>query len=224
MSLKSSCVNAWNLDGNSNDSAGSNNGTDVGVTYSALSGAIGQAATYNGSATTKVSCMALGTNDFTFVVRLKRGTTGTTQYFLGAVNALGQNTSINILGYFNSSNQLLFIAYSGSSTIVNFGPATIFSSTSTWYNVVFRRTGSTFSIKVNNTNSASATSSSSINSSASSFGIGCGGDFATLKFNGSIDYAHYFNAYLSDADLTTLYNSGNGIQYPFSNSNMFLAF
>lgn len=223
MSLKSSCVNAWNLDGNSNDSAGSNNGTDVGVTYSALSGAIGQAATYNGSATTKVTCMALGSNDFTFVVRLKRNSLGT-QYFLGAINSLGQNVSANILIYFNSSDQLLFTAFSGASAVISIGTATVFNSTSNWYNVVFRRNGNTFDSKINNTNISSGSYAGALNNPAGGFGIGCGGDYATLKFNGYIDYVNYFNSYLSDADLTTLYNSGNGMQYPFSNSNMFLAF
>ena len=47
--LTDNLISYWKLDGNSNDAAGSNNGTDTDITYSSGNGKIGQGAGFNGT-------------------------------------------------------------------------------------------------------------------------------------------------------------------------------
>lgn len=214
MSLKSDCISAWNLDGNSNDSAGSNNATAVGVTYSAVTGSNIQAAYMDGTATIKATSFALGSNDFTFTIRCQRSTTGTNQYILGSINPSGQNASASILIRFDSGNTVSAFAFQGSSS-VSITSSSTFSSTSSWYSIVYKRTGSTLELIVNNISEGTASITGSINTSVFSFGIGCAGEYNPQKFNGYIDYVNYFNVSINNSNLYTLYNSGNGLQYPF---------
>ena len=214
MSLKSDCISAWNLDGNSNDSAGSRNAEAVGVTYSAVTGSNIQAAYMDGTATIKATSFALGSNDFTFTIRCQRSTIGTNQYILGAINAAGQNTSGSILIRFDLGNTVSAFAFQGSSS-VSITSSSTFSSTSSWYNIVYKRTGSALELLVNNISEGTASITGSINTSINSFGIGCAGEYNPQKFNGYIDYVNYFNVSINNFNLYTLYKSGNGLQYPF---------
>ena len=54
MALRDNIVAYYKLDGNSNDSVGTNNGTDTAITYSVANGKINQGAGYNGS-TSKIT-------------------------------------------------------------------------------------------------------------------------------------------------------------------------
>lgn len=214
MSLKSDCIAAWNLDGNSNDSTGSHNAVAVGVTYSAVTGSNIQAAYMDGTATIKATSFALGSNDFTFTIRCQRSTTGSQQYILGTISAAGQNITASILIRFDLGNTVTAFAFQGES-VVTITSSSTFSSTSSWYNIVYRRTGSTLELIVNNISEGTASITGSINTSVSSFGIGCAGEYNSQKFNGYIDYVNYFNVSINNFNLDTLYKSGNGLQYPF---------
>ncbi len=47
--LDANLVAYWRMEGNSNDSKGSNNGTDSNITYSNANGRFGQGAAFNGT-------------------------------------------------------------------------------------------------------------------------------------------------------------------------------
>lgn len=215
MDLKTACKHAWNFDGNALGNASSNNCSAVGVTYSTVDGCNGQAAYMNGSATLKATQFNVGNNDFTFIWRGQRGTTGSIQYMIASIASSGQNITISIIIRFNSDNTISAYAFHG----VDFEVITTtdtYTSTSAWYHVVFRRSGNTLELFIDNVSKGTTSLTVAVNDSISSFGIGNAGDFTSFRFNGYIDYVQYFDSALPSDALYSLYNGGKGLQYPFA--------
>lgn len=89
---------------------------------------------------------------------------------------------------------------------------------STWYFVVIRSTSGVINVKINDVNQALTKTGSgtfSGGNSANPMHIGTS-DANNNGFFGRIDEVGFFNKALSDAELTSLYNSGTGLTYPFT--------
>jgi hypothetical protein len=212
-SLKTSLYAAYNGESNANDSFGSNNGTAVGgLTYT--TGKIGNAFNLNGT-TSYVSLPNNSLNftgDFSYSFWVKTNTSGN-YVVLGNytyTGGLNYGYSISLRG-----NDLYFQITNGA-TVVNL----IYTNSSGWssqYNhITITRKNSTGSeIYVNGTKVISNTSSiNPLYTSTHYPTIGIAQDPAFYwPFNGQIDALSIWNKELTSAEVTELYNSGNGAQY-----------
>lgn len=102
-------VGYWRLEGNSNDSKGSNNGSDTAIIYGTAYGKYGQGALFNGSSS-KITLGSLiqktSNTDFSFTFWYKG--TGNTEILLGWDNATFYS-SINV----NADGKLSYDHYDG---------------------------------------------------------------------------------------------------------------
>lgn len=91
-------------------------------------------------------------------------------------------------------------------------------STATWYFVCGRYDGTNVSISVNAGTPVTAAYSSGIFDSTAPFILGsqADNDFSGTEYDGLIDEVSVWSRALSDAEVTTLYNSGNGLAYPWA--------
>jgi len=72
----STLVNYWRFEGNSNDSKGSNNGSDTGITYGSGHGMFGQGASFpNSNSAINIAAPFLGNSHFTMNVWLRTSST-----------------------------------------------------------------------------------------------------------------------------------------------------
>ncbi len=91
-------------------------------------------------------------------------------------------------------------------------------SNGNWYYVVFVRTGtSTGKIYVNGSDDTSATAVMGTgNTLTDTLRLACNTGNTAANFNGRIDEVGIWSRALSSTEVTTLYNGGAGLQYPFS--------
>lgn len=91
-------------------------------------------------------------------------------------------------------------------------------STATWYFLAAGHdaVANEVWISVNNGALDTTATSAGAGDSAASFMMGSLNALATTFWDGRIDAWHFFNKRLSGAELTYLYNSGNGREYPFA--------
>jgi trimeric autotransporter adhesin len=98
-----------------------------------------------------------------------------------------------------------------------------------WYHVVVTKNGTTVVFYVNgNPVSTSGSAVATIANTTSPFKIGNSRNLNTSGTTGKIDEVGVWNRAISSSEVTSLYNSGSGIQYPFidnsSINNMFFQF
>ena len=90
-------------------------------------------------------------------------------------------------------------------------------SSSTWAHVVFTYDGATLKLYVNGALDSSKTTAAGISNTAHDMYIGAyTGNVNSDKLTGAIDEVGVWNRVLSAGEVTALYNSGTGIQYPFT--------
>jgi hypothetical protein len=227
MALTDSLVAYWKMDGNSNDSVDSHNGTDTAMSYS--TGKIGQAAIFNGG-TSKILVpdhvdWSMAASGFSISCWIKRGATGTVQSVLGQLNAAGNNSSISFGIFINATNNVVGRVAIGS-TIYNVTSTGTISDTTTWHHLGFVRDGTSLRMYIDGvadgvTNSVIG----SINNSTTNLGIGASGDFIGSYWNGGIDEVGIWKARtLSAGEIGQIYNYGQGITYPFGTGKFFFMF
>lgn len=224
MALTDNLLAHYNLDGNSNDNFGTNNGTDVSIDYSTSYGIINQGALFNAT-TDKISLSnwGLGTADFSIslwfkpITSLVNGTNivfskqATTPNF-GVYWGLIINTGKFEVDHFNGSTDNFF-----------FGSTSI--SLNTWYHLVVVRSGDTVTLYVNNAVDGSLTGYSGRN-----FGGAVLNGFGNQVINaatGHLDEVWVLTRAITAGEVSQLYNGGAGLTYPIpsasQNSNFFLS-
>jgi hypothetical protein len=212
MALTDDLVSYWKLDessGNASDSVGSNTGTNTGVTYAASkinNGAVfsgsGSDTSYNfGDSTT----LRFGTGSFSLAFWLYlNGTPAAdkslfnkdpdgTKFF----STIKTDRTIRIKNLINTTTDY----YSSALTA------------DTWYHVVILRDGNTQKIYLNGTENLT-TNGTAVDISASGSSL----TFSKASndyFKGGLDETGIWSRALSSTEVTALYNSGNGNQYPF---------
>lgn len=234
MTLTTNLNSYWKLDGNSNDSVGAFNGTDTAITYSSGNGKINQGAGFNGSS----SYISLGsvfqiTGDMTINAWFKSsaansafdagtfiagdGRSGTpTQNLLIRPNQPGGVGTDPVASASCTSGGTNYNAIDTGGQKLNDG---------NWHMITGVFSGTNLIVYVDGTSKATVTSAAKAN--GASGGIGANNNNgSTIQFtNGAIDEVGVWSRALSGSEITTLYNGGAGLQYPFTaSSNAFLGF
>ena len=228
MAITDNLVSYWKLDeasGNALDAHGSNNLTDNN-TVGAATGKVSGARDFESSSTQYFSHgsnsdFVCGDIDVTWAcwVQLESKTSDMVVFAkLDRAEAFPY-----VCKYVSSSDRFVFTANTGGATTVtanNFGSP----STVTWYYIVVWHdsVANTINIRVNNGTADSASFSAGLNDtfqSSTPFGIGAQFIFQSgeVTWDGLIDeFGFWKGRCLSGAELTTLYNGGAGLAYPFS--------
>jgi len=216
MALTDNILGYWKLDNNSNDATGNgNNGTDTAMTYNTTHAKINQSATFNGTSsrislptsmhpTTACTCTAWVYSD---------------NYTAGNIHILAQTDGSSAA----TSSYLFLVSASGGKPYIDIAQAidhTFTHSTgltnSTMYFLAFRYDGTNMSISINAASKESSGLTGNINSVTQGCYIGSYGSYAQYTPSGTyIDEIGFWSRSLSDAEVTSLYNSGAGFAYPF---------
>jgi hypothetical protein len=199
----------WRFEGNSNDSKGSNDGTDSSISYNAAYGKFGQGAYFSGSGyITLANTNFKPTGDFTFVTWFYTGATGTgmtffQSYYDGAAEPQGWTIETE------SNDKVKMVQGDGSSFINENGGADIIDSN--WHHMacVYINSESKTYVYIDGGSSwtTSAKDTTFNGSSNVSFGhrSNTGGDDG-FKFNGYMDDAAFFSRALTSTEIDKLYN------------------
>lgn len=205
MALTDNLVAYYKLDGNSNDSVGSNNGTDTGVSY--VSGKINNAGSYNGStshtAVPNNSALQLSTGSISFWFN----TTSNLSSWRGLVAKQGA------FGVFLNSGELTLYDWG---TDLNRASG-VTPSINTWHHCVLSfQSGVTNGTKLYLNGTLIFTTTITVSSQSEGVSIAAGNYAGNIQnYNGLIDEVGIWSRALSPTEVTQLYNSGAGLQYPF---------
>jgi len=209
MALTDNLLSYWKLDessGNAADSVGSNTLTNSNVTYSA--GKINNGAVFNGSNARFTKSSISQADGFSISAWIKWGVLDGQPAILFRKASDGSNWAITTTND-GGNEQFKIQAYNGSSTTI-VGSANI--STATWYHVVAIFNGASSKLYMNGVSVGTGT----LNTGPSAadniyFANDSGGNWATV----SIDEVGWWTRALTSGEVTTLYNGGTGLQYPF---------
>ena len=220
-SLDTSIFAVYNADGDANDSKGTNHGTLVnGATFS--TGKIGQAFQFDGTNDyLKLPNNSLNfIDDFSVGFWMKLGSLNQTSYIIDSAGFSGIGTTGWVLNL--TSGNLNFTIHNNNNAS-SIGANYVLTSTSVWYHIVITSKSGYNAIYINNSLIMSNTSTMRPNYVASPYSIPYIGVFKTANtqfFNGNIDGLNFWNKSLTVDEVTQLYNSGNGAQYPYSSQSL----
>lgn len=212
-SLLSGLISYWKLDGSANDARGINNGTATSVTY-VSSEKIGQCASFNGS-TSKISVP--------YSTSINSPSTAVScAMWLCPANV--SSAQVPLFKQVNSSSHGNYYFYIGSGNIyagTNNATVTINGGSITanqWIHVCLVFTHNTkLDLYVDGTLAASSTSSpGAITPANYDLFIGW---HPSIPFSGKCDEVGLWSRALTATEITKLYNSGVGKQYPFGSSS-----
>lgn len=211
----------WKFDSsNSNDSVGSNNGTDTSITYSSGNGKINNGAGFNGS-TSKIVLpdVAFGiASASTFAFWIKTTSTVATNPQMFTRDHTGVLRAWQVgMGAGTTNKGIRFIRFdSGGSLVTNITSAAAINDGS-WHHVVCTFDNTVGSIVyIDGLSSASdAVTTNTNNNTGEGVYIGNYGGGGGSEFPGSLDEIGVWTRALSSSEVTQLYNSGSGLQYPF---------
>jgi hypothetical protein len=204
--LTTGLVSYWNMEGNSNDFYGSNNGTDTSVTYGTSYGKVNQGALFNGSN----SMIALGSPSsktaFSYVAWIKM--TGNAPVSAAYIIALQGTQSLSLVAN-PSTNYLSALLYPAMSSNLNDNTSHNMND-STWHFVVLTWSGTTLTLYRDGSNvGSSSISAANAGGGTGSIGVnGTGGN--STYFTGDIDEVGIWSKALSTNEISDLYNGGAG--------------
>ena len=190
------CLALYEMNGNSNDTSGTYNGTPTNITYQG--GAFGQAAVFNGSSSEiEVSSNVLNINTISVSAWINLGTTSGFQQIVSnyAADNKGWGLRINDGGYL-SYNTAVNVITSSTALLAN-----------TWHHVALTidSSGNSTKLYINGSEDSSTTyTAPTYGASNTNFHIGSLGNLNTQYFNGSIDQVRIFNTALTQSQVTTL--------------------
>lgn len=227
MALTDNLISYWKLDetgsSNANDSVGDNDLTNTNVTYS--SGKINNGAIFNGtSADLSGGDIASfeGIGAFSLSVWVKPTTDNVRGIIVSKDNTSGQR-SWYLDRSLTSGNQIGFSfgdGTTGEAVTNNAVAKDVFTHVVVTYDKTIGTATDRLKIYFNGTSQAltiGANFSGDVPTSTSSFQIGARDTSSSrVFFAGSIDEVGIWSRALTSTEVTALYNSGNGLQYPFS--------
>ncbi len=216
----SSLVSYYRMEGNSNDSKGSNNGTDTAMTYGTTNGKFGQGAGFNGSGYITVgspSSLNIGQISLSFWLQ---------------VGSLAADYVPISKWWSDQASWVMYIDGSGSSgfhdkirfhIVTNEAtPSWNYKATSndalitgTWYHVVGTYDGSTVKLYLNGQLQTETTSvSGTLRTSSANLQIGAWGNVNTLPNGSKVDDVAIFSRALTATEVSALYNGTGGSSTP----------
>lgn len=215
--LVNGLLSYYKLDGNSNDSVGSSNGTDSNITYNAASGIIISGASFNGttSTITTSSNWIPSMTDMTVSAWVNYDSIGTgfpTAVSNFVTGGSGKWFALNA----NPSSQMEFaVDAAGGSGRQVIGVA---MTAGTWVHVVGIRDTANAELRIHlNYNHRTGTTSSVNTSTLACNAVNSylGNTNGSNLFAGDLDEVGVWDRVLTLAEIQELYNAGSGIQYPF---------
>lgn len=223
MALIDNLVAYYKLDGNSNDSVSSNNGTDTNITYNTSYGKINQGANFNGSSS-KIAIADSSALTFTDKITVCAWVyTGTTSGNHTAVGKLGSLTTKEFWLAFNTGQASFLLSTDGSNQN-GFQQSSNTMSTNTWYLLTGTYDGTNVKLYINDSLIGTTPMTGNIYSGSSHLNIGNIGDYNVDFWSGNIDEVGIWSRALSLTEISQLYNGGNGLSYDLfspNNSNFF---
>ena len=200
------CIALYEMNGNSNDTSGTYNGTPINITYQG--GAFDQAAVFNGSNSyidTNIISSIFNTNTWSISFWFYQNNSNTYGYVLGNTNSSILNGFA--LGYYSDGSRFDFITRNGSGTVGRWQGGTPTSNTWIYLTIVNNNNSFTFyqgGSQANNYSTYTQPASGGSYNSSSDFVLGRAGFYNTEYHNGKIDQVRIFDTALSASDITTL--------------------
>lgn len=201
-----------------NDALLVNNGTaQGGLTYGL--GKVGTAFQFNGTnANILVSNGAWNfTGNFSISMWVKFSSSGLSQILISNFTIGGATT---VSGWFveKTSTELRFRGYNNGTLVLNATKTAFSPSTSVYTHLVFTRSSANSKIYIDGVLDTTSTATGAPNYESTNYPmIGANKYNSTTYqefFNGNIDALNVWNKELTQTEITELYNSGNGKQYP----------
>jgi hypothetical protein len=219
---KAGLVAYYKLDGNSNDSVGSNHGTVNGATYTA-SGKINGAYDFDGvndyiDLNDTISKLFEGTKNYTFSCWAKFDNLSVNRTLLASKRGVSYGylyRNCIISGGYNGS---VFFGRTNTSGEDYCETPSSTITTNTWYHIVVTYDGSQMKIYVNNSLPTGVNNPKTSTRSASDGGYAAIGKLAEnnssyYHMDGIIDEVGIWSRVLTSDEITQLYNNGNGLTY-----------
>ena len=204
----------YKLDGNSNSSVGSNNGSDTSISYSTSYGYINQGASFNGSPSNiQIALPTNFNNDFILSFRFYSGAEISGWNWFMNFNGYGSTGSGNGgMNIATNSFKLRFSLGAWFNAVPSDYSSQATLSANTWYIVTLTRISNVYRVYVNGSqygSNTNATSDTFPTSGTFYFGKGPSTDW----YGGYLDTVAFWSAGLSASDVSLLGSSG---QYPFT--------
>jgi len=218
--LNTNLLSVYNAENTTNDSFGANNGTPIGgLTYTA--GKIGQAFQFNGTnayvSLPNSSSQFNFTGDFSVSMWFRSSNLLTSRYAIGNYKSGGSN-GYGWLLFYSVAGGFAFDLRNGNN--INQVRNIQVIGTNTWHHVVaVRKMGQIHKLYVNGIDVSAIQTDGNVNNIAgytASQAMDLGGlsDVSVASLS-DLDGVNIWNKALIASEITELYNSGNGKQYPF---------
>lgn len=225
MALTTNLASYWKFDSsNSNDSVGSNNGTDTAITYSSGNGKIGNGAGFNGSSSYILLAASVSSgisNNYSVSFWCKNtDTSSNSNVFLADDSPTTSNRNFQItLGAGTTNKSVRFIRFTSGNSLVTNITGSVNINDGSWHHVVCTFDSAVGSIiYIDGTNVASDSVTTINNTNTGGKGVIGAIDYNSRSSfqNGDIDEMAVWTRTLSSTEVTDLYNAGAGNQYPFN--------
>lgn len=210
-SLLDRLANYYKLDGDANDAYAYSNGTSTAITYADGNGIINNGAGYNGTTSKIILDNTFGSSRWGFSISMWIKAASQQGYVICTYDASSSNGWSVIIG---ADNKIGMGYNGGINTLVSSA-----LSTTDFSHVIMMFNGTSSKIFINGTLNASGGAFGTFNNSTSPrrlggrYTSGTSGDAAMFK--GAIDEVGFWERLLMPNEITQLYNSGAGLQYPF---------
>lgn len=219
MALVDNIISYYKFDpSNSNDSASTNNGTDTSITYSTGNGKISNGAGFASASSSKIvmgNISALRPNAVTYNLWINASSLPNAYNCMIGKNGAGDTYFCTF--YVKSNGKLaVYIITSGGSASID-GTNTTTLSSGTWYMLTMTYDSSAGGkVYVNGSSDGTFSANGTINTNGNEFFLGYQQTYANRYFDGAIDEVGIWSRVLSSTEVSDLYASGSGFQYPFS--------
>lgn len=217
--LLNGIVSYWNFNeiaGNLLDQVASNDGTLGGAgTVQGVAGKINTAYSFDGNGYVTIGDILSGPTAFSISIWIKKDANGNTEFIInkGIGGGVQREYDLLIDGANDKLNVLLFdedinvgIATASNTALTNLG---------VWYNSVTTWDGTNIIFYLNGFPDGGGVNATIIRDTSSDFTICHDLNFAKRYFTGDVDEVGIWSRALTSAEVTTLYNGGNGLTYPF---------
>ena len=210
MTLSTNLVSFYKLDANSNDSVGSNNGTDTAISY-ATAGKIGNCATFNGTTST----IAVGSTGFP-----SGNGARSMSLWVKPTSLPSSGIYTELFSYGNgSSNDRngIYLHNNGGTQRIDFGiygadlEYTTTLPTTSWSYLTVTHDGTTARLYLNGSEVVNGARTLSTTATGASFA-------RDITFNGGIDETAIWSRALTADEVSQIYNSGRGNAYPLTDT------
>ncbi|NTW33823.1 MAG: LamG domain-containing protein [Bacteroidetes bacterium] len=227
-SLMCNLISYWKLNGNSNDAFSSNNGSDASITYSTDNGKISQGAGFVSANSSKIlfadASLLKPTGNHSVSFWFKTTTSSGWKGIFQSYSQVSTVAGIQIMMSGANPGKLRFV--NGNNQGFNYGTDYVEAISSgtvndgSWHFAVCVSDGSTLKIYLDGNSSPVANvgwTGGVAYTSPSYQALGCFDNNGTPEafFDGSLDEVSFWSRALTTGEISQLYNSGTGLQYPF---------